>query len=122
MNLNIKNLRVESGKTQKALAESLHIARSTYNNYEQNVAEPNIETLIKLADYFDVSLDYLCGRQNSNLLFIDSLSKNKRQLIEMVKSLSEDETLIAIGFLAKLSNKPVDEVLKKVTETNNDAG
>lgn len=40
----------------------------------------------------------------------------------MVKNLSEDETLIAIGFLAKLSNKPVDEVLKKVTETNNDAG
>ena len=122
MNLNIKNLRIESGKTQKALAESLHMARSTYNNYEQNVAEPNIETLIKLADYFDVSLDYLCGRQNSNLLFIDSLSKNKRQLVEMVKSLSEDETLIAIGFLAKLSNKPVDEVLKKVTETNHDAG
>lgn len=120
--MNLKTLRKQNKINQGVLAKALGVPRSTYQSYEYGVAEPDIETLIKLADYFDVSLDYLCGRQNSNLLFIDSLSKNKRQLIEMVKSLSEDETLIAIGFLAKLSNKPVDEVLKKVTETNNDAG
>lgn len=115
-------LRTNLGLTQKELAKKLEMTDKAYWSYESGRTEPNIETLIKLADYFDVSLDYLCGRQNSNLLFIDSLSKNKRQLIEMVKGLTEDETLIAIGFLAKLSNKPVDEVLKKVTETNHDAG
>ena len=120
--MKLRELRKNQGLTQSELAKKLGISRDTYKNYEQHRTEMNYDMLIKTADYFDVSLDYLCGRQNGNLLFIDSLSKNKRQLVEMVKSLSEDETLIAIGFLAKLSNKPVDEVLKKVTESNHDAG
>lgn len=58
----LKELREEQGKTQKELAEDLHISQVTYSNYELGKREPNIETLIALANYFRVSIDFLVGR------------------------------------------------------------
>ena len=48
--------------TQRQLAEYLQIAQPSYIRYENGSAEPSLETLIKIADYFDVSVDYLLGR------------------------------------------------------------
>ena len=48
--------------TQRQLAEQLGITQPSYIRYENGSAEPNIDTLIKLADIFDVSVDYLIGR------------------------------------------------------------
>lgn len=110
----LKELRKQRKITQNELADYLHLARSTYQSYEYGAAEPDIGTLKKIADFFDVSLDYLCGRPNANLIFTDSLSPNKKQLVNMIKGLSEDETLIALGWIARLANKPIDEVMKNV--------
>lgn len=112
--MNLKKLRKNLGLTQEEVASKLCLARSTYRNYENNEREPNIDTLIKIADFFDVSLDYLCDRQNKNLIFADSLSDKKKELIGMIKDLNDDETLIAIGFVAKLANKPINEVIRKI--------
>ena len=112
--LNLKTLRKENKAKQSDIANKLSIARSTYQSYEYGVAEPDIKTLIALADYFDVSLDYLCGRQNKNLIFADSLSEKKKELINLIKDLDDDSTLIALGVVAKLANKPIDEVLQKI--------
>ena len=69
---NIKNLRLQSNKTQLEVAKTLNINPTTYNNYEKKKAEPNIATLIKLADYYNVSLDYLVGRHfKDDLGFIE---------------------------------------------------
>jgi transcriptional regulator with XRE-family HTH domain len=56
---NIKTLRHQSGISQQTLAEAVGIARSTLAEYERGKTEPNIDTLIKLAAYFKVSLDQL---------------------------------------------------------------
>ncbi len=48
--------------TQCQIAKYLHITQPSYIRYENGTAEPSIDTLIRLADLFDVSLDYLCGR------------------------------------------------------------
>ena len=48
--------------TQRQLAEYLQIAQPSYIRYENGSAEPSLETLVKIADYFDVSVDYLLGR------------------------------------------------------------
>ena len=48
--------------TQRQLAEYLQIAQPSYIRYENGSAEPSLENLVKLADYFDVSIDYLLGR------------------------------------------------------------
>ncbi len=57
----LKRLRLERGLQQKAVAASLHISPSTYSNYENGVYLPGVETLILLADLFQISLDELTG-------------------------------------------------------------
>ena len=49
--------------TQKQMAELLGIAQPSYIRYEDGSAEPTQENLVKIADIFDVSVDYLLGRK-----------------------------------------------------------
>ena len=49
--------------TQRQIAESLGVAQPSYIRYENGSAEPTLEALVKLADLFDVSVDYLLGRK-----------------------------------------------------------
>ena len=48
--------------TQRQLADYLQIAQPSYIRYENGKAEPTLANLVKIADYFDVSVDYLLGR------------------------------------------------------------
>ncbi|ACL75917.1 helix-turn-helix domain-containing protein [Ruminiclostridium cellulolyticum] len=59
---NLKYLRNVHNKTQQDIAEILKISRQAYTHYESNKREPDIKTLVKLADYYMVSLDMLVGR------------------------------------------------------------
>lgn len=61
---NIRNLREDSDKKQNELADYLHITQTTYSKYELGKINIPIEVFIKLADYYDVSVDYLLGRSN----------------------------------------------------------
>ncbi|MCL2412292.1 MAG: helix-turn-helix domain-containing protein [Treponema sp.] len=61
----LKELRKLNCATQKQIADSLGVREQTYQKYEYGQNEPNMETLVKLADYFDVSADYLLGRSDS---------------------------------------------------------
>ena len=58
----LKELRKSENLTQKQLAERLGISRVNYTRYETNTVRPDYETLILIADFFDVSLDYLFDR------------------------------------------------------------
>lgn len=58
---NLKNLRNKKGLTQAQLAELLVISQQSINKYENQNAEPDIETLKNLADLFNTSIDYLVG-------------------------------------------------------------
>ena len=49
--------------TQRQIAEYLQITQPSYIRYENGTAEPSLENLVKLANYFDVSGDYLLGRK-----------------------------------------------------------
>lgn len=57
----LKQLRTEAGLTQEDLAKKLNLSPSTISLYESNTREPNISTLIGVANYFGVSTDYLLG-------------------------------------------------------------
>ena len=50
------------GKTQKDVALFLNISERAYQHYELNDREPPLSNVIQLADYFNVSIDYLVGR------------------------------------------------------------
>lgn len=61
---NIRNLREDNDKKQRELAEYLNVSQNTYSQYENGVLSLSPEILIKLADYYNTSVDYLLGRTN----------------------------------------------------------
>ena len=57
----LKDLRLEMGLSQQALADKLNVSQQTICKYENDTTEPNIGMLEAMADIFDVSVDYLIG-------------------------------------------------------------
>lgn len=62
LGIRLRSLREQKKLTQAEMATKIGVARTTYAMYEQNKREPDNEILQKLADYFEVSTDYLLGR------------------------------------------------------------
>lgn len=60
--MRIKELRKKKGISQQRLATDLNTTQNTISRYETGEREPGIDELIKIADYFHVSVDYLIGR------------------------------------------------------------
>lgn len=58
----IRNLRIDSGYTQAQIAEYLNVKQNTYSQYEIGTLNYPIDVLMKLADFYNVSVDYLLGR------------------------------------------------------------
>lgn len=58
----IQDLRVDSDLTQKEMSEILHISQRSYSHYETGSRNIPIEMLIRIANYYHISLDYLVGR------------------------------------------------------------
>lgn len=58
----IRNLRIDNGYTQEQIAKYLNIKQNTYSQYEIGVLNYPVDVLIKLADLYNVSVDYLLGR------------------------------------------------------------
>ncbi len=58
----ISALRAEKGIYQKELADYLKVSIGTVSNYEQGIHNPDFNTLCSIADFYEVSLDYLLGR------------------------------------------------------------
>lgn len=55
----IKRLRQDKGMNQEQLAEQLHVTRQAVSNWETGKTQPDIETLTKIAEYFEVSVEHL---------------------------------------------------------------
>ena len=60
----IRELREDCDKKQLELAKYLHVKPNTYSDYELGKINVQIDTLIKIADFYNVSLDYLAGRDD----------------------------------------------------------
>lgn len=63
-NIRLKELRLEAGLTQKDLANAIEVGRTTISEYESGKIVPKQEGLLKLANHFNVSVDYLTGVSN----------------------------------------------------------
>lgn len=62
---NIRSLREDHDFRQCDLASVLHVSQNTYSQYENGVIELTAERLVKLADFYNVSIDYLLGRTDN---------------------------------------------------------
>lgn len=99
---NLKKLRIEANITQSQIADDLGILQSTYSNYENNKYETDIPTLLKIADYFDISMDYLCNRKYSSK--IGYIPKDKVDLVAEVISLDEAQAKKVEAFVEGLKS------------------
>lgn len=109
----LKELRKQKGLTLVELGKEVNLANNTLSRYERGIREPNISMLIKLADYFNVSVDYLIGRE----------PKSKTVKSYHYYIINEDYTLKKLGVTAPTSEVPVldkseFEALKYSLESN----
>lgn len=98
--MELKELRIKNKAKPEDLAKMLCISLQAYYKYEKNVNEPNIENLTKLADYYNVSLDYLVGRNFQN--DIGYLSDEQKQAVKLIQSLNSNNLSHAISFMQGL--------------------
>ncbi|MGF7046285.1 transcriptional regulator with XRE-family HTH domain [Paenibacillus sp. DS2015] len=109
----IAELREIRGWTQEDLSRSIGITRASLSHYEKNRRKPDFEILSKLADKFDVSIDYLIGRTNHADVemdedvrqFVDDLELSDDKILERInltidgRSLTEEEAKRFIAFV-----------------------
>lgn len=74
-NSQLKKLRTNSGINQIQLAEALGVTKQSISNWENDNILPSVEMLIKIADYFRVSTDYLLGLSSDHILKTDGLTE-----------------------------------------------
>lgn len=61
---NIRSIRIDKGYTQEQIAKYLGISQNTYSQYEIGVLNYPVDAVVRLADFYGVSTDYLLGRTN----------------------------------------------------------
>ena len=84
--LKLRELRENKRVTQNEIAKYLKISRSAYSQYESGRRQINYETLFSLADYYNISIDYLLGRYEENPMLVN---KKEAHIIEIYRLLDE---------------------------------
>ena len=97
--LRLKELREQENISQRDLTAKLNINAMTYNNYEKNRCEPNIDTLIKIADFYKVTLDYICNHKTKNQIELGYLTDMQKQTILALKQLNETNLSEVYGYI-----------------------
>ena len=92
---NLRKLREERGVTQKQLADIISVSQQSINKYENHNIEPDIDTLIKMADYFETSVDYIVGhskiRRKIEIVNSYDLNAEEAKLVEDYRKLSNKQ-------------------------------
>lgn len=119
MNLRLKTLRQQKNINQAELGKIIDVGKTTISNYETGYSVPDLETVVKLADYFDVSTDYLLGRTDYPKMCTDQifqttnlLAENEIEVLEILRKVNDRQQIKLIG--------RIEEIVKQITseETN----
>ena len=103
--MNILQERKKKGVSQSEVAKFLNISQSNYSKYERGEIEPDLSTLIKLADYFDVSIDYLLGHTVPYLINKSEFSNKQLNVIEELKTLDNDQCNSVVAYMKGLKDE-----------------
>jgi transcriptional regulator with XRE-family HTH domain len=99
----LNSLIKEKKITKNKMLTDLGLGKNSFVNWETRGNTPDGETLIKLANYFDVSVDYLLGLPTKvNGI---SITPEERKLLELIKMLTEDEVKQASDYLGYIISK-----------------
>jgi transcriptional regulator with XRE-family HTH domain len=84
----LTQLRKEQGLTQQDMAEAMHVNRISYQRWESGEFEPSIEIVLKLADFFKVSTDFLLDHENGTAMTpeeVEELAQAENAIHKVVK-------------------------------------
>ena len=98
--MRIKELREDKKESQQKIAMLLNVSQTMISRYELEQAYPDVEMLIKLAQHFGVSVDYLIGVSESKLPYTKSnLSEQEQQMLFLFKRLSKTQKEKAVSYI-----------------------
>ncbi len=104
----LKELREKKKLSQQALAEHFHLTQQSIYKYEHGLAEPDLDTMMQIADFFDTSVDYLIGYSDIPL----------RYEAVLPESLTHQEVCI-LTYYRNLSPHAQELLLLLIAESNN---
>lgn len=100
---NLKTMRTEKGLTQGELAQAIDVKSYTIGDLERQRSTPDLSTLIKLADVFECSVDYLLGRENDlGLIEVKEnnlISAYDHKLLQNFKPLSKAQKKLVLDYI-----------------------
>lgn len=119
----LKLARKQSGMTQKEVADNIGVGQSTYKNYECGIREPNGDTIVELANLFNVTTDYLLGREPAPDPFADLNldAASEMNVIDKYMSLPPNvraclmDVLVKLGEVAKIRREQEQAVKQSTT-------
>lgn len=92
---NLKMLREVAAVSQKQLAEAIGVSQQSINKYENHNIEPDIGTMLRIADYFDTSVDYLVGHTSVRRKFENvtayELNAEESRVVDGYRKLSKKQ-------------------------------
>lgn len=98
----LRELRLRRKISQEEVARHIGITRSAYSHYEINNRQPVYETLIKLAAYFDVSLDYIIGGNPSKSKGEQVITPDNREILSLFQHMSQEQRKRSISLITDL--------------------
>ena len=104
---NLRILREKYNITQKKLAVDLEVTQELISHYEIGIVLPTASMLIKLSEYFKVSVDYILGLTDIPQLVNDftKLKADELELIDLYRTLTTKDKLTSFDYIKFLSNK-----------------
>ena len=101
----LKSLRISKNISQKEVAEAIEVSVGMISKYECGLKNPSVDTLGKLADFYDVSLDYLKGNENQ----MDELELEFPEGIQVLRRATKELTPEARAKMIKLMRAFLEE-------------
>ena len=81
---NIKQLRLQNGMNQVEFAKKMCVTKQCVSNWENDNVLPSVEMLIKMADFFQVSTDFLLGRASTSFIAVDGMTAEQQAHIRLL--------------------------------------
>ena len=100
----LRSLLEQDGITQKQLAEDLNISTTTLNGYVKNRRQPDANTVIRLASYFNTTTDYIYGRTTLRDSSTSPYNADERHLVNIYRAMPEDKKPLYIETGRTFSN------------------
>ena len=111
--VHLKELRLSKGLSQTDVARAVDVSRQAYNNYELGKRQADYETLLKLAEFFETSVEYLISDTSINIVMRQKNStpadNSRSALIKLVEKLPDAEIERATAILSAAYPNALDD-------------